>query len=143
MDAARCVVVGYDGSDAARSAVLWALRETAPDTRIVAVAALGHGEAHDAARVQERWATDGEDLKGIAELRVESGVAPANALIAVAGRERARMIVIGHPHGRRLEPLRASVARDLLSDCALPGRDGSLIRLPAPRRPAAGRRPAG
>ena len=120
MDAARCVVVGYDGSDAARSAVLWALRETPPDTRIVAVAALGHGQAHDAARVRDRWANDGEDLEGVAELQLEHGQAPAPALMAVAGRVGARMIVIGHPHARRLEPLRASVARDLLSAARCP-----------------------
>jgi nucleotide-binding universal stress UspA family protein len=120
VDSARCVVVGYDGSDAARSAVLWALRETEADTRIVAVAALGHGQAHDAARVRERWASDGEDLEGVAELQLEHGQAPAHALMAVAGREGARMIVIGHPHARRLEPLRASVARDLLSTARCP-----------------------
>lgn len=120
VNSARCVVVGYDGSDAARSAVLWALRETAADTRIVAVAALGHGQARDAARVRERWASDGEDLEGVAELQLEQGQAPADALIAVAGREAARMIVIGHPHARRLEPLRASVARDLLSAARCP-----------------------
>lgn len=119
-EAARCVVVGYDGSDASRCAVLWALRETDAQTRIVAVAALGHGQAHDAGHVQRRWAQDGEDLEGIVELRLERGRGPAQALMTVAGEEDARMIVIGHPHARRLEPLRESVARDLLSRAQLP-----------------------
>jgi nucleotide-binding universal stress UspA family protein len=117
----RCVVVGYDGSDASRSAMLWALRETSAETRIVAVAALGHGRAHDADLVRERWAQDGEGLEGVAELRLERGHGVAQTLIAVAGREDARLIVIGHPHARRLEPLRESVVRDLLTQarCAV------------------------
>ena len=119
-DAARCVVVGYDGSDAARSAVLWALRETDAHTRIVAVAALGHGQAHDDELVRRRWAQDGEDLDGMVELRIERSHGPAQALIAAARAEDARMIVIGHPHSRRLEPLRESVARDLLSHAQCP-----------------------
>jgi nucleotide-binding universal stress UspA family protein len=119
-DAARCVVVGYDGSDASRSAVLWALRETDAQTRIVAVAALGHGQAHDADLVRRRWEQDGEDLDGIVELRIEHGHGPAHALMAAAHAEDARMIVIGHPHSRRLEPLRESVARDLLSQSPCP-----------------------
>jgi nucleotide-binding universal stress UspA family protein len=119
-DAARCVVVGYDGSDAARSAVLWALRETDARTRIVAVAALGHGQAHDVDVVRARWAQDGEDLDGMVELRIESGHGPAHALMTTARNEDARMIVIGHPHARRLEPLRDSVARDLLSHAQCP-----------------------
>jgi nucleotide-binding universal stress UspA family protein len=37
----RCVIVGYDGSAAARAAVEWAARRAAPDGRVVAVHAFG------------------------------------------------------------------------------------------------------
>jgi len=129
------VVVGYDGSEESRSALLWALRDTAPDGTVVPVAVLGHepspvpgvslvpGVPDERARVARRiagaWDADGADLRDVAELRFEHGH-PASVLAAVAASEDAEMIVVGHHRGRRLAALRPSVAEDLLREAHCP-----------------------
>lgn len=127
------VVVAYDGSDEARAALLWALRDGA-DGPVLPVAVLGHEpspvpgvsrlpggpdeRSRVARRIAEAWNEDGADLRDVAELRFEHG-RPARTLAAVAEAEHAELIVIGHHRGRRLQGLRASVAEDLvrLSPC--------------------------
>lgn len=123
------VLVAYDGTDEARGALLWALRETPADQEVVPVAVLGHepsplplvdrlphppGETDRVARrIVARWDEDGASLRDVAELRLEHG-RPAETLARVAADEGAALIVMGHRRSRRAEALRASVAEDLV-----------------------------
>lgn len=121
------VIVGYDGSDEARGALLWALNQDAP---VIPVAVLGHersplpmvdrltlhppGEADRVAqRIVACWDEDGADLRDVAELRITRGE-PAPELARIAAEEGAQLLVVGHHRGRHAETLRASVARDLV-----------------------------
>lgn len=131
----RPVIVAYDGSDESRAALLWALHDTAPDGVVLPVAVLGHEpspvpglsrlpgapeeRSHVARRIAGAWDEDGAELRDIAELRFEHGH-PAEVLAAVAEREDAAMIVVGHHRGRRLQSLRPSVAEDLLRKARCP-----------------------
>lgn len=123
------LIVGYDGSDESRSALLWALREAPAGEDVLPFASLetepsplpvlalvphAPGEADRvAARIAARWNDDGRALGDGVELRFERG-RPAETLAAAADREQARLIVIGHRPGRRAAGLRASVAEDLV-----------------------------
>lgn len=129
------MIVAYDGSEESRAALLWALRETAPDAPILPVAVLGHepspvpvlsrlpgapSERNRAARrIASAWNEDGADLHDLVELRFEHGH-PAEALAAVAESEDAELIVIGHHRGRRVQGLRPSVAEDLVRRAPCP-----------------------
>jgi len=122
------IIVGYDGSDESRGALLWALREAAPDQPLKLVAVLGHEPSplpvlshvpgppdevdRVARRIAERWNEDGQALDHVIDLEFTRGH-PAETLAQIARDERAEMIVVGHRHHRTLAPLRASVASDL------------------------------
>jgi nucleotide-binding universal stress UspA family protein len=127
------VVVAYDGGDASREALLWALTQTPGDERIVPVAALGHEPsplpllsrlpgvpdeiARAARRIAPRWDEDGRDLRDFAELSFERGH-PAEVLARVAAREDADLIVLGHP--REGWSMRPSTAEELIRRAPCP-----------------------
>lgn len=122
------IVVGYDGSDESRGALLWALREAAPDQPVKLVAVLGHEPSplpvlshvpsppdevdRVARRIAERWNHDGRALGHVIDLEFARGH-PAATLARIADDERAELIVVGHRRHRRLAPLRVSVVSDL------------------------------
>ncbi|MCW2968058.1 MAG: universal stress protein [Solirubrobacteraceae bacterium] len=130
----RPIIVGYDGSDEARAAMLWALRDAPSDQPLKVVAVLGlepspipglsrlSGRPDEADRVAMRiagrWDEDSRALGHIIDLEFTRG-RPAQALAEIAEHEDAAMIVVGHRRTRALAPLRSSVARDLirLSGC--------------------------
>lgn len=125
----RPIVVGYDGSDESRGAVLWALREAAPGQPLRMIAVLGHepsplplvsripGRPDEvdrvARRIATRWDQDAKALDHVVDLEFIRGH-PAEVLAEIAQREDAEMIVVGHRRDRRAGPLRSSVAQDLL-----------------------------
>lgn len=125
----RPIIVGYDGSDEARGAVLWALRDAAHGQPLKVVAVLGHepsplpivsrlpGAPDEVDRVAQRiatqWDEDAKALDHVVDLEFTRGH-PAEVLAEIARREDAEMIVVGHRRDRRLMPLRSSVAQDLL-----------------------------
>lgn len=122
------IVVGYDGSDESRGALLWALSEAAPDQPLKLVAVLGHEPSplpvlshlpgppdevdRVARRIAECWNDDGRALDHVVDLEFTRGH-PAEALARIAADECAEMIVVGHRRDRALGSLRGSVAHDL------------------------------
>jgi nucleotide-binding universal stress UspA family protein len=133
--APRPIIVAYDGSDEARGAVLWALREAAPDQALMVVAVLGHepsplpvlshiaGPPDEAERVTKhivsQWDEDVLALDHLLDLQFYRGH-PAQTLAEIAERENAEMIVVGHRRERAFSALRGSVARDLMRMAACP-----------------------
>jgi nucleotide-binding universal stress UspA family protein len=127
MPAPRCAVVGYDGTDEARAALLWALEHVDPEGRVIAVGVVGQEPAPvpggDAvARVGQLmtgydpglwqgWDADVGALAGEVELVVEHG-RPSSVLVRIAGERDADVIVVGHRRHRLGAP---SVLRDLLA----------------------------
>jgi nucleotide-binding universal stress UspA family protein len=123
------VIIGYDGSDEARGALLWALREGRFGRRLRVVAVLGHepsplpvlsripGPPDEVERVAKRIATQWDDdsraLDHLVDIEFVRGH-PAEALAEFATREHAEMIIVGHRRNRSLAPFRDSVARDLI-----------------------------
>jgi nucleotide-binding universal stress UspA family protein len=122
------VIVGYDGSDEARGALLWALRAgRAGQLRVVAV--LGHEPSplpvlsripgapdeveRVAKRIATRWDDDSRALGHLVDIEFVRGH-PAEALAEMATREHAAMIIVGHRRNRALAAFRDSVARDLI-----------------------------
>jgi nucleotide-binding universal stress UspA family protein len=107
------VIVGYDGSEGARTALLWALERTASDRDVVAIT------ARQQASIATAWAQDGPAVAGAAELHVRRGPPPVvlanEALVRGAG-----LIVVGHRHRARLGGLRGSVALHLIAHASCP-----------------------
>lgn len=135
MTPARPIVVGYDGGDEARVAMLWALREAAPDQPLMVIAVLGHEPSpvpllsrlpgppdeveRVAKRIASRWDDDARALEHLIDLQFTRGH-PAERLAAIAESENAELIVVGHRRERAVAPLRGSVARDLLRLASCP-----------------------
>lgn len=126
------IVVGYDGTLGAVSALRHAFDIAGPDEPIVAVGAIGQERSLPAVlralerrgrvrrRIEDAWAEDGEVLEGDVEL-IERDGRPADVLAAVAQERGARTIVVGHE--RRESPgavLTTSVARDLVDTATVP-----------------------
>ena len=124
------LVVGYDGSDFARAALLYAARRCAAGGRIIVACAhpeapsdLAHSardalnaqHAADAKSILDALALDAPpELEEVTWSSETLAGAPAEALIALAAREDADEIVVG-THGRgRVSALLGSVAHDLL-----------------------------
>lgn len=121
----RCVVVGYDGSDASRAALEYAASETDGDGVVVVVHA--YGPPHDwlgkpeYQRVLDQHRGRGEALlesiplaEGVThELELIAGD-PAEKVLDVAKAHEADEIVVGsHGYGRVRSAL-GSVSRDLI-----------------------------
>jgi nucleotide-binding universal stress UspA family protein len=110
----RCLVLGYDKTDAARLASSWAARALSPSGKLVIVHCTRplHGPGSVlmsaaerrrlAAAVIEELLLDGDD--SLLDLELEGEISdqdPASALIDAARRHRASAIVIGSkPHSR-------------------------------------------
>lgn len=109
----RPVIVGYDGSEGARQALLWAVRSTRPERDVVVLA------AHTHTPIAEAWLRDGAEVGGVVDFRVRRG-RPAAALVSEARARDAGLIVVGHRHGRRLAALRGSVALELIDRAPCP-----------------------
>ena len=134
----RTIVVGYDGSAAARQAIAQAasLLDRGRGARVLIV----HGRAHHAPVTTSRWREllDAEDaaegqaildailLEGSDELadlnweaRLEPG-APADAILSVARETGAELIVVGsHGYGP-VHALLGSVSHELLRTADIP-----------------------
>ena len=115
MNSAPSIVVGYDGSKAARGALEWALERAGPDGKVVVVHAFE--PPHDWAgyphydRIVHEHRSRGQAL--LDELpedpRIEKsllGGRPAEAIVAVAATHDAKEIAVG---SRGFGPLRAAV----------------------------------
>jgi nucleotide-binding universal stress UspA family protein len=125
----RPIIVGYDGSDEARAAMLWALRDAPSDQPLKVIAVLGlepspvpglsrlpaHPDEADrvAMRIAGHWDEDSHALGHVIDLEFTRG-RPAQVLADIAEHEDAAMIVVGHRRPRALASLRGSVARDLI-----------------------------
>jgi nucleotide-binding universal stress UspA family protein len=136
----RGLVVGVDGSPAATAALLWAADHLEPGGALHAVHAVSPGAevALGLLPSQRRQMVESArtDLEGVwtdpvrqagAPVRCRvSDAAPAEALVAAAGDERAGAIVIGcHGSGRssllrRAAPILGSAAREILHHTPVP-----------------------
>ncbi|MCW2996200.1 MAG: hypothetical protein JWQ18_3695 [Conexibacter sp.] len=130
----RCVVVGYDGSEAGTAALRWALEHTSPDGQVLAVAAFGREPvpvpgaervarvgtrmSHDDRHVWQAWEVDAAAVGDEAELIVERGL-PSAVLLRIAAERGADLIVLGR-HRRRLGAVLPSVLRDVLHAAEVP-----------------------
>lgn len=130
-----CVVVGYDGTEAATRALRWALENSAPDCAVIAVAVSGTEPApyvpgaERIARVGSRvthsertmwsgWDYDLEAVGDEVELVVERGL-PSQVLLRTIRARGAEMIVLGR-HARRFGAVLPSVLRDVLAHSDVP-----------------------
>jgi nucleotide-binding universal stress UspA family protein len=134
VSAPRCVAVGYDGSPEGTAALRWAVDNTDPAGRVVAVAALGSEPiplpggsriAHVATRMTHddrafwtAWEIDAEAVGNDVELVVERGL-PSEVLLRTATDQHADVLVVGR-HRRRLGAVLPSVLRDLLQQTTIP-----------------------
>lgn len=128
-----CVVVGYDGSPAARNATVWAARRVAPDGKVVLVhacrplhrwlPALSTAvERKDRGRaLLDELFLDGDEA--LFRVRIEAKVLnddPVHALLSEARRQRAEEIVIGTHRHTTLDPLQGDVAAELVRTAPVP-----------------------
>ncbi len=130
-----CVIVGYDGSPAARGAAAWAARRVAPDGRLVLVHAsrptahwlpvsiLGtpaERESHRRALLEELRAEADTALRETALDAEIVDEEPATALLDAARRHGAREIVIGSHRRSAPERFRGEVATQLAHTTTVP-----------------------
>jgi nucleotide-binding universal stress UspA family protein len=129
------IIVGYDGSDEARGALLWALRDAAEGQPLRVIAVLGHEPAplpilsripgppdeadRVAKRIATRWDEDSRALDHLVDIEFTRGH-PAETLAEIANHAHAEMIVVGHRRDRALARFRDSVARDLIGRAKCP-----------------------
>jgi nucleotide-binding universal stress UspA family protein len=130
-----CAVVGYDGSEEARHAAVWAARRVAADGRLVLVhayrphhrwpstSALQSSEElrdHGRALIEELLMdANGALLDLDLEIEVEDDD-PAHALIASALHHEASEIVLGAHHSRRADSLFGDVVAELVRTAPIP-----------------------
>ncbi len=130
---ARCLVVGYDRTDAARRAASWAARELAGEGRLVLVHAgrPQHAPPSPLSSRQERrelgqaivdeLLLEGDDALHEVELEVEiSDRDPAAALTEAATRHGANAIVLGSTRHSPLRRALGTVTTELLSSSPVP-----------------------
>jgi nucleotide-binding universal stress UspA family protein len=138
----RCLVVGYDGTPAARAAAAWAARQLDRSGRLVIVVAVKpqHGwraperlleTAKERTQFGQALADElfleGDDLLCGVDSETEIvDDAPVPALLATAAGRQADAIVLGSRHHDRLQALRGSVSRELL-----PKADRPVFLIPA------------
>lgn len=146
-DTARgaCLVLGYDGGEAARRAAHWALGELAGAGKLVVVYSSRslHAPSSPLSTPQERaergraildeLLLDGEDSLLDVEIATEiSNEDPVTALVQAAERHGARAIVLGSEHRSRLRRTLGTVTSELLRASPVP-----VISVPADEAAAA------
>lgn len=129
----RCLILGYDRTDAARLALSWAAHELAPRGRLVIVHACrplhapplplaSAGERRRLARAEfdELLLEDGDSLLDL-DIQTEiSDEDPVTALVQAASRHHARGIVVGcEPHSRLHRAL-GTVTSELMQSSPVP-----------------------
>jgi nucleotide-binding universal stress UspA family protein len=138
--ARRCLVLGYDRSDASRAAASWAASQLQPDGRLVIVHALRplhappsplvtHEQRVELGRaVVDELLLEGEDSMRDLELAAEVlDEDPVSALIDAASRYGADAIVVGSGRHSRLHKALGVVTDGLLSRSPVP-----VIAVPTP-----------
>ena len=141
-----CVIVGYDGSPAARGAAAWAARRVAPHGRVVLVHADRPGghwlpvsilgtaaerESHRRALLEELLVDADEVLR---EVSIDAEVLdeePAKALLDAARRHAAQEIVIGSHRRSAPERFCGDVAAELARTTTVP-----VLIVPLAREPS-------
>jgi nucleotide-binding universal stress UspA family protein len=131
--AGRCLVVGYDRTDAGRRAASWAARDLGGEGRLVLVHAdrPQHAPPSPLASRQERrelgraivdeLLLEGDDALHEVELEVEiSDRDPASALSEAAVRHGASAIVVGSGRHSRLRRALGTVTSELLASSPVP-----------------------
>jgi nucleotide-binding universal stress UspA family protein len=132
----RCLVVGYDGTPAAREAAAWAARQLdGPGLLVIVIAVHPQHEWRTPERLLEtsnqrmrfgqaladELFMDGDELLcGAASETEIVDEAPVDALLAAARAREADAIVLGSRHHDRLQALRGSVSRELLAKADRP-----------------------
>jgi nucleotide-binding universal stress UspA family protein len=137
----RCLLVGYDRSDASRDAVAWAARAVGSRGRLVVVHACGPTTAPPLASAADRrrfgaalmdeLLLDGDAALLDADLDLElSDADPVDALTGAAEHHRADAIVVGRERHSRLRDAVHSVTGELLRRS-----DRPVIAVPAAAAP--------
>lgn len=136
-----CLVLGYDGSEAARRAAHWALGELSGDGRLVVVHSgrplhappsplSSPGERTERSQaILDELLLEGEDSLFDVDIVTEiSEEDPVTALLEAARRHGAQAIVVGSEHRSRLRHTLGTVTSQLLRTSPVP-----VIAVPAER----------
>jgi nucleotide-binding universal stress UspA family protein len=134
----RCLVVGYDRSDAARRAAAWAARQAGSAGHVVVVHACGGPRLPPLSTAAERRCEgdalmdellldgDPELLDAALDLEV-SDESVVDALTDAARRYGADAIVVGNQHRSRLREAVGTVTAELLRQADVP-----VVAVPSP-----------
>ncbi len=128
-----CLVLGYDRTDSARRAAIWAAEQLRPQGKLVIVHASRplHAPSSAVSTAAERQQLGRalidelllENAESFAELEIEADVSdndPVGALIEAARRHGAQGIVVGHERHSALHRALGTVTSDLLSRSPVP-----------------------
>jgi nucleotide-binding universal stress UspA family protein len=128
-----CLVLGYDRTDSARLAAVWAARQLPRDGKLVLVHACRPQHAppsplwspqerhHFGRALIDELLLEGSDSLFDVDIEVEvSDQDPVNALIDAAQRHNARAIVVGSEHHSRLHRAMGTVITGLLNTSSVP-----------------------
>jgi nucleotide-binding universal stress UspA family protein len=134
-----CLVLGYDGSEAARSAAHWALGELLADGKLVVVhssrrlhvplspLSTPQERAERGRAILDELLLEGKDSLFDVDIATEiSNEDPVKALLQAAERHGARAIVVGREHRSRLRRTLGTVTSELLRASPVP-----VIAVPA------------
>lgn len=129
----RCLVVGYDGREGSRRAVVWAASQLAPHGKLVLVHACRplHAPPSPLASDHERHAMGGalfdelllEGDDQLLQTVVDTEICdadPVSALTGAAARQEADGIVVGHEAHSRAHRAIGTVTSALLSHATVP-----------------------
>lgn len=129
----KCLVIGYDRTDGARAALSWAVRELAPNGKLVVVHAcrplhappsplVSADERHQLARAElDELLLEDEGSLIDMDLRTEvSETDPVSALVDAARRHRACGIVVGCEQHSRVRKALGTVTSELLRSSPVP-----------------------
>jgi nucleotide-binding universal stress UspA family protein len=129
----KCLVLGYDRTDAARAALSWATRELEPSGTLVIVHASRplHAPPSPLANAEERHRLARAELDELLleagdpvidlDVRMEiSDEDPVRALVDAAARHRADGIVVGCEQHSRLHKALGTVTSELLQSSPVP-----------------------
>ncbi len=128
-----CLILGYDRTDSARRAAIWAAEQLGPKGKLVIVHACRplHAPSAAVSTAAERGELGlalinellMEDAESFAELEIEADVSdndPVSALIDAARSHGAQGIVVGHERHSPLHRALGTVTSELLSRSPVP-----------------------